>query len=125
MRDIAIELEQRPGELARVASMLARGQVAIRAGVAVAVGHRLIARFIPSDIDATRRALDAAGVRFQESEIIPVLLESRAGELAMLGARLSSGGVGVRAMYLTATAGTLLEVAIVPTNLARARRALE
>jgi hypothetical protein len=43
----------------------------------------------------------------------------------MLGARLAAGGVGVRAIYLTASAGTLLEVAIVPTNLARARRALE
>jgi hypothetical protein len=81
VRDISIELEQKPGELARVASMLARQQVTLRAGIAVAVGRRLIARFIPSDIEASRRALDAAGVPFEESEILTVLLESRAGEL--------------------------------------------
>lgn len=125
MRDFAIELPQRSGELARVASALARQQVTLRAGTALGVGRRLIARFIPSDVEATRQALDAAGIPFEESEIIPVLLESRAGELAMLSTRLANGGVGVRAIYLTATSGNLLEVGIVPTNVARARRALE
>jgi len=125
MRDFAIDLNARSGELARVASVLARHQVTLRAGTAMVVGRRLVARFIPSDEAATRVALDSAGVRFEESEIVPVLLESRAGELAMLSARLAGGGVGVRAIYLTATVGRLVEVAVVPTNLARARLALE
>ena len=125
MRDFAIELNARSGELARVASTLAQHQVTLRAGTAMVVGRRLVARFIPSDETATRVALDAAGVRFEESEIVPVLLESRAGELAMLSARLANGGVGVRAIYLTATVGHLVEVAVVPTNVARARLALE
>ena len=125
MRDFAIDLNARSGELARVASVLARHQVTLRAGTAMVVGRRLVARFIPSDDAATRVALDAAGVRFEESDVVPVLLESRAGELAMLSTRLASGGVGVRAIYLTATVGRLVEVAVVPTNLARARLALE
>ena len=124
MRDFTIDLSARSGELARVASVLARHHVTLRAGTALVIGRRLVARFIPSDEAATRSALDAAGVRFEENEIVPVLLESRAGELAMLSARLASGGVGVRAIYLTATVGDLVEVAIVPTNLARARLAL-
>ena len=61
MRDVAIELKQRPGELARVASTLARHHVTLKAGTALAVGTRLVARFVPSDIEAARRALDAAG----------------------------------------------------------------
>jgi hypothetical protein len=125
MRDLTIELTHRPGELARVASMLARHHVALRAGCALAIGTRLIARLIPSDIDAARRALDAADVRFAESEVVKVLLESRAGELAMLSSRLIEGGIGVRAIYITATAGNLVELAVVPDNAARARRVLE
>ena len=77
MRDLTIELKQRPGELARVASTLARHQVTLKAGSALAIGTRFIARLIPSDIDAARRALDAAGVRFEESEVVKVVLESR------------------------------------------------
>jgi hypothetical protein len=124
-RDFAIELKPRPGELARVASMLARHHVTLKAGVALAVGPRILARFVPSDVDGARRALDAANVRFEESEIVPVLVESRAGELAMLSTRLAEGGVGVRALYITSTAGNLVELAIVPDNVQKARRALE
>ena len=82
-------------------------------------------RLIPSDLDAARRALEGADVPFDESEIMPVLLESRAGELAMLSTRLASGGVGVRAIYITGTSGNILEVAVATDNIARARRALE
>jgi hypothetical protein len=125
MRDLTFELKHQPGELARIASALARQQVAIRGGTLLAFGPRLLARFIPSDLDAARRALDAAGVRFEESEIMPVLLESRAGELAMLSTRLANAGVNVRAIYITGTNGHVLEVAIVPDNIAHARRAVE
>jgi hypothetical protein len=125
MRDLVLELPPRPGELARIASALARQQVAIRGGTLMAIGPRILARFIPSDLDAARRALEAADVPFEENEIMPVLLESRAGELAMLSTRLASGGVGVRAIYITGTSGNILEVAVATDNLARARRALE
>ena len=125
MRDLTIELTHRAGDLTRVASMLARHNVTLKAGCALAIGTRLIARLIPSDIDAARRALDAAEVRFEESEAVKVLLESRAGELAMLSSRLTERGVGVRAIYITATAGNLVELAVVPDNAVRARHALE
>jgi hypothetical protein len=125
MRDLKIELTQRPGELARVASTLARHQVTLKGGSALTIGTRLIARLIPNDIEAARRALDAAGVRFEESEVVKVLLESRAGELAMLSTRLAEGGVRVRAIYITATAGHLVELAVVPDNAERARGVLE
>jgi len=125
MRDVSIELKPHPGELARVASILAQYHVTLRAGTALVVGGRIVARFVPSSIEAARRALDSASIRFEEGEIVPVLLESRAGELAMLSTRLAEAGVGVRAIYLTGTAGPLLELAIVPDNVPKARRALE
>lgn len=125
MRDFAIELKQRPGELARVASVLARHHVTLRAGTAMAIDTRIIARFMPSDIEAARRALDSANIRFAESEIVHVLLESRAGELAMLASRLAEGGVNLRAIYIASTAGNLVELAIVPDNAEKARRVLE
>jgi hypothetical protein len=125
MRDFAIELKQRPGELARVASVLARHNVAIRSGTALAIGTGIIARFVPSDIEAARRALDSANIRFEESEVVSILLESRAGELAMLTTRLAEGGVNVRAIYVASTAGNLLELAIVSDNPQKARLVLE
>ena len=124
-KDFAIELKPRAGELARVASMLARHHVTLKAGLAMAVGPRILARFVPSDVEAARTALDAAAVRFEEREIVPVLVESRAGELAILSTRLADGGVALRALYITSTAGNLVELAIVADDAEKVRRALE
>ncbi len=124
MRDVTIELKSRAGELARIASALAREQVTLRAGTALSFGPRLVARFIPSDIDGARRALDAAAVPFVETEIVPVLVESRAGELAILSTRLADAGISIRAIYLTAMLGNVMQVAIVTDNAVRARQLL-
>ena len=124
MKDFTIDIDSRNGELARVAAALARHQVTLRAGAAVNTGRRFLARFVPSDIEKARAALDGAGIQFEENHIVPVQLEGRAGELAVLLARLANGGVGVRALYLTSTSANGLEVAVAPTNVARALRAL-
>ena len=113
MRDITIELRPKTAEIARIAGALAREQVTLRAGGAHTVGARLVARFVPSDIDAARRALDAASVPFAEHEIVPVLLESRAGELASISARLAEADVVIRAIYLTAMLGNVVQIALV------------
>lgn len=124
-KDITLEVDAGNGDLARVAAALARQQVTLRAGAAVTSGRRVVARFIPSDLDAARNALDIAGVRFEEADIVSIQLEPRPGELVRLISRLAQGGVGLRALYLTATSERHLEIAIVPTNVARAVRALK
>lgn len=124
MKDFTIDIDSRNGELARVAAALARYHVTLRAGAAVNTGRRFVARFVPSDIDGARAALESIGVPFEESHIVPVRLEGRAGELASLLTGLANGGVGVRALYLTSTSGGSLEVAVAPTNVARLVRAL-
>jgi hypothetical protein len=124
VRDIAIELKPRTAELARIASALAREDVTLRAGSALTVGGHLVARFVPSDIEAARRALDAAAVPFIETEIVPVLVESRAGELATVSARLADAGVAIRAIYLTAMLDRVMQIAIVPDNASAVRRVL-
>jgi hypothetical protein len=124
MKDITIRIDSGNGELTRVAAALARDQVVLTAGTAVNTGRHFVARFIPSDLDAARHALDGAGVRFEEGDIVRVRLEPRPGELVHLISRLALGGVGLRALYLTSTSERHLEIAVAPTNIARAVRAL-
>jgi len=125
MKDISIELKRRPGELARVTAMLARHNVTLKAGTALAIGSQMVARFIPSDLDAARAALDSAGIRFDESEVVAAVVESRAGELASLTSRLTEAGVTLRAIYITATTGDRVHLAIAPDNVARALEVLD
>jgi hypothetical protein len=93
-------------------------------GTAVTVGAQLVARFVPSNIEAARRALDAASVPFAEHEVVPALIESRAGELATLSARLAEAGIAVRCLYLTATRENVMQIAIVADQPELIRRLL-
>ena len=98
MRDISVQLTHYPGELARVASVLSHHRVNLTSLTGLAIGPHVTIRLIPDDIEAARAAFDAAGIRFQENEIVQVLLENRAGELAMICARLARNTMTFRTL---------------------------
>ena len=124
MKDITLQIASSNSELTRVATALARDRVTLRAGVIVNTGRHFVTRFIPSNLDAARDALESAGVRFGEGEIVPIRLEARPGELVRLISKLAAGGVGLRAIYVTSMSEHHLEIAVAPTNVARAMLAL-
>lgn len=124
MRDFAIKLTHRPGELARVANALARQRVNIRSLAGLAIDTYVTVRIIADDVEAARTALESANIRFEEGEVIQVMLENRAGELATISNTLAEGGVNLRAIYLTGIAGDLVELAIVPDDVKKAKRLL-
>lgn len=124
MRDFAIKLTHRPGELARVATALARQRVNIKSVAGLAIDTYVTVRIIADDVEAARMALESANIRFEEGEVVQVLLENRAGELATVSNKLGDGGVNLRAIYLTGVAGDLVELAIVPDDVKKAKRLL-
>src|SRR5260370_11049167 len=93
MRDFCIQLAHGPGEVARVAGGLARKQVNLRSVCAMAFGGEGQLHLIADDIEATRSSLQEANIRFEESEVVTVLLENRAGELEDVADKLSKAGV--------------------------------
>jgi hypothetical protein len=124
MRDFAIKLTHRPGELARVASALARQRVNIRSVAGLAIDTYVTIRIIADDVEAARTALESSNIRYEEGEVVQVMLENRAGELAAVSNKLAEGGVNLRAIYLTGIAGDLVELAIVPDDAKKAKRLL-
>lgn len=125
MKDFAIELTHRPGELARVADALSRYGVNIKALAGVAIGQHVVVRIIGDEAESARAALERANIRFEEEEVVKVVLENRAGELATVSTKLAEAGVNLRAIYLTGIVDDLVELAIVADNPKKARRALE
>ena len=125
MRDFAIQLTHRPGELARVANALNAQGVNIKSVAGLAIDKYVTIRIIADDVAAARTALEDANIRFEESEVVQVLLENRAGELAAVSRKLADGGVNLRAIYLTGVAGNLVELAIVPDDVKKAKRLLD
>ena len=76
MKDCSIQLTNHPGDLARVAQALGRRGVNIKSLAAIAAGGVAIAHILPDDIVVARSALEAANIRFTESEVHIVLLEN-------------------------------------------------
>jgi hypothetical protein len=113
MKDFAVGLSHRPGELAQVATALSRYGVNIKALAGLAVDGHVQVRIIADEADAARSALLRANIAFEE------------GELATVTNRLARGGVNLRAVYLTGIVDNLVELAIVTNDLERARQALE
>jgi hypothetical protein len=125
MRDFSISLTHRPGELARVAKALSRYGVNLKSVAGLAIDGQVQVRLLPDEIESTRSALEASGIRFEESEVITVLLENKAGELAALAERLADANVNLLAIYVTGLAGDLVELAVVPDDIKKAKRVLD
>ena len=125
MKDFAIELTDRPGELGRVATALSRYGVNLKAVTGLALDKHVLVRIIADDPDAARSALQGAGIRFTEGDVVQVLLENRAGELAEVTTKLSEAKVNLRAIYLTGIVDNLVELAIVTDDAKKTRRMLE
>jgi hypothetical protein len=124
MRDFVITLSHRPGELADVTNALSLQGVNIRSLTAVHVENHALVRIIPDDMEAARTALRSAHVRFEEEELVTLLLENRAGELTGVLAKLSDAGVNLEAIYVVGVADDLLELAFATDDFKKAKKAL-
>ena len=125
MREFSIHATHRPGEIGRVANELARFGVNLQSVAAMAFGNQGVIRILPDDVDAARSALERANIRFEEHEVVTVLLENQAGELAGLADKLANASVNVIAIYLTGRAEGMVELAIITDDPKKAKKLLE
>ena len=101
MRDLHVELQNRPGALAEMGETLGRAGISIEGGGAWVVGGMGAAHFLVSDGPAARRALEAAGIRvIAETEIVTVRLRQDVpGQLGLLTRRMADAGVNIEVLY--------------------------
>ena len=101
MKDLAIELDDRPGTLAEMGAALGRAGVSIEGGGAWVVGGRGVAHFLFEDGAAARRALEAAGIRvLREREVlVQRLRQAVPGQLGALTRRMADAGVNIEVLY--------------------------
>ncbi len=125
MRDFAIHLSHKPGELGRVANILSRAGVNIKSVAAMVIGSQGMVRLICNDVDATRHALQEANIRFEEHEVVTTLRENRAGELADVADKLANAGVNLHAVYVVGLEGDLVELAVIADDAKKAKKLLE
>lgn len=101
MKDLAIELENRPGALADMGEALGRAGVSIEGGGAWVVGATGAAHFLFTDGAAARRALEAAGIRVlaEREVVVQRLKQAVPGQLGLLTRRMAQAGVNIEVLY--------------------------
>ncbi len=125
MRDFVIRLSHRPGELAGVTNALSLQGVNIKAVAAMTFDQQALVRLIPDDVEGARSALRSSNIRFEEHELVTVLLENRAGELTGMAAKLADAGLNLEAVYVIGVADDLIELAIAADDVKKAKKVLE
>jgi hypothetical protein len=125
MRDFAIHVTDRAGEIARVADALARKDVNIKSIAGMSIGHQGTIRVIADDVEAARSALRESNIRFDEHELVTILLENKAGEIANVAGKLANAGVNVQAIYVIGLEGDLVDLAFAVDDVKKAKKVLE
>jgi hypothetical protein len=125
MRDFVIHLSHRPGELAGVTNALSLQGVNVKSLAAMTLGNEALLRLIPDDVEAARTALRDANIRFEEKELVNVLLENRAGELTGVAAKLADAGLNLEAAYVVGLADDMIEIALAVDDVKKAKKLLE
>ncbi|HEV7765348.1 MAG TPA: amino acid-binding ACT domain-containing protein [Thermoanaerobaculia bacterium] len=101
MKDLTIELENRPGALAEMGEALGRAGVSVEGGGVFVVNGVGVAHFLVHDGAAARAALEAAGIRVVEENEVLVqrLRQDEPGQLGKIGRKMADAGVNIRVQY--------------------------
>jgi len=125
MRDFAIHVTNRPGEIARAADALARKDVNMKSIAGMVMGNQGVIRIIADDVEAARAALTESNIRFEETELVTALLENKAGELGVVADKLAKAGINLPAVYVIGLDGDLVELAFAVDDVKKAKKTLE
>jgi hypothetical protein len=101
VKDLTIELENRPGALADMGDALGRAGVSIEGGGAWVAEGRGVAHFLFEDGSSARDALEAAGIRVlaEREVLVQRLRQSEPGQLGKLCRRMAESGVNIEVLY--------------------------
>jgi hypothetical protein len=90
-----VDLQDKPGELARVAEAIAQKGINITGFTGATAGGRGAVMLVTNDEEGTRRALAEAGCDVRESELVTATLEHKPGSLAATARKLADAGINV------------------------------
>lgn len=120
-----VYVQDRPGEVFRVAEALARNAVNIR-GISTDIGAgKPKVHIITDDDSSARSALRNAQLEFEEYDVIVVSMADRPGELAKLTKKLARGGVNINSLFLLGAKTSIEEVALTVDRIGDAKRLLD
>jgi hypothetical protein len=124
MNIFIVDLEHKPGELAKAAEAIAQKGINITAFSGSTSGDSGTIALLTNDEAGARRALADAGFKAREVEVVTTTLEHNPGSLAKTARKLADAGINIEVAIPTAMSGGNVTLAFATDDPAKARSVL-
>jgi hypothetical protein len=124
MQVFLVDLQNKPGELARVAEAIAAKGVNITGISGATCSDSGRAAIMTADDTTTKAALTESGFKYTAMEATDTALRQEPGSLAKAARRLADAGINVEALMPIGMQGNEIHVAFVTNDAAKARQVL-
>jgi hypothetical protein len=109
LKDLAVELADRPGTVASAAEALGKAGINIDGISGTESGGKGILHILVEDAAGARKALEGSGARVTgEAEVVVVQMQDRPGELGKLTRKIAAAGVNLNLIYLATNTRVVL-----------------
>ena len=98
-KELVIQMENRPGTLAKCCKTLADQNVNILAFLSVPAQGNSEVRIIVDNVAGAKKALESAGLSYTENEVVQVMLPNRPGELSRAASQLGEANINIEHAY--------------------------
>jgi hypothetical protein len=124
MKEFKIFVKHIPGELAKVTEALASRAVNIKAISSEAIGDEASLRVVTNDVNTTIKALEEAGNKYVQNDLLTLTLIDRPGELSKVAKKLGRAKINIESIYILGQKDGKTEVALVVDDLKKAQQRL-
>jgi hypothetical protein len=111
MEEFTVFVKNKPGQLARVCSVLAQSAVNIEAVATEGAMEDGTVKIITSDATTARKALERVRIQFEVKDVIVVGVMNRPGELAKVTQKIGNVGVNIESISKLGTGRYAVRVA--------------
>ena len=98
-KELVIQMEDRPGTLAKCCKALADHNVNILAFQSVPEQGKSTVRMVVDNMPGAKKALDGANLSYTENEVAQVMLPNRPGELGRAASQLAEANINIEHTY--------------------------
>jgi hypothetical protein len=124
MKEFKIFVKHQPGELAKITEVLASRAVNIKAISSEAIGNEASLRVVTNDVTTTKKALDEAGTKYVQNDLLTLMLIDRPGELSKVAKKLGKAKINIESIYILGQKDGKTEVALVVDDMQKAQKRL-
>ena len=105
MKQLTVTVENRPGAVSEIAKTLGNAKVNILSLLGTAQGTSGTVELVADDARRAKKALDAAGLRYEEITAEEFELPNKPGALAQCLSKLAAKGVNLNSICATSSKG--------------------